>query len=75
MLVSAKSLPLFTPAATVTVMKLMLRAWDKPGDEGVALRDSLREAHMESVTARFNAGDVLLGAGIYDDEGVVRSRL
>lgn len=27
---------------------------------------------MEGVTARFNAGEVLLGAGIYDDEGVVR---
>ncbi|MGE0880919.1 MAG: YciI family protein [Acidimicrobiia bacterium] len=53
-------------------MKLLLLAGNKPGAEGVALRDTLREAHMEGVTARFNAGEVLLGAGIYDDEGVVR---
>src|SRR5262245_26396746 len=49
----------------------MLTAPDKPGADGVALRDELRAAHMEAITARFHAGDVLFGARIYDDDGVV----
>src|SRR5215471_10195841 len=56
-------------------MIFMLTARDKPGPTGVALRDELRAAHMERITARFHAGDVLFGAGIYDDEGVVRGSI
>jgi uncharacterized protein len=53
----------------------MLRAWDVPGDSGVALRNSLRASHTESVTAQFEKGTVLVGAGIYDDQGAVRGSL
>ncbi|MGE0878337.1 MAG: YciI family protein [Acidimicrobiia bacterium] len=56
-------------------MKLLLLAYDKPGSEGVALRDKLRDAHGETITARFHAGEALFGAGIYDDEGVVRGSI
>ena len=56
-------------------MKFSVIAWDKPGAEGVALRDELRDAHMESITRRFHDGNVLFGAGFYDDEGVVRGSL
>jgi uncharacterized protein YciI len=50
----------------------MVLAWDVLGESGIALRDELRPAHMESITARFHDGSVILGAGIYDDSGVVR---
>jgi uncharacterized protein YciI len=49
----------------------MVLAWDIPGDSGVALRDELRPEHTDTITARFHEGSVLLGAGIYDDAGVV----
>ncbi len=54
------------------VVKFMLRAWDVPGDPGIALRNELRAAHTETISARFSEGSVLLGAGVYDDAGVVR---
>ena len=50
----------------------MLLAWDVPGESGVARRGELRAAHVEGVTERFHDGSVILGAGIYDDAGVVR---
>jgi uncharacterized protein YciI len=50
----------------------MVLAWDVPGDSGVALRDKLRAEHTDTITARFDEGSVLLGAGIYDDASVVR---
>jgi hypothetical protein len=49
----------------------MVLAWDVPDDSGVALRDKLRPEHTDTITARFHEGSVLLGAGIYDDAGVV----
>jgi uncharacterized protein YciI len=52
-------------------VQFLLMARDRPGPEGLARRDELRAAHAESISARFRAGDVLFGAGIYDDEGVV----
>ncbi len=56
-------------------MRFSVIAWDRPGPEGVALRDNLRPAHTESITARFHASEVILGAGFYDDSGVVRGSL
>ncbi len=50
----------------------MVLAWDGPGESGVELRDQLRAAHMDAISARFHDGSVILGAGIYDDSGVVR---
>ena len=56
-------------------MKFSVIAWDVRGPEGVALRDEFRDAHMEMITRRFEAGEVVLGAGFYDDEGRVRGSL
>jgi len=56
-------------------MKYSVIAWDKPGPEGVELRDALRAAHMEAITQRFHEGNVIFGAGFYDDEGLVRGSL
>jgi uncharacterized protein len=56
-------------------MKFVVLAWDVPGEGGVARRDALRAAHTETITARFSEGSVLLGAGIFDDAGVVRGSL
>jgi uncharacterized protein YciI len=53
----------------------MIFAWDRPDDEGVARRDATRAAHGETITALFEAGRVLFGAGVFDDEGVVRGSL
>jgi uncharacterized protein len=57
------------------VVKFMVLAWDVPGESGVALRDELRAAHMDTISARFRDGSVILGAGIYDDSSVVRGSL
>ena len=56
-------------------MRFSVIARDQPGPEGVALRDELRDAHMVNITRLFREGDVLLGAGFYDDDGVVRGSL
>jgi uncharacterized protein YciI len=53
----------------------MVLAWDGAGEEAVARRDAWRAAHMESITALFQQGRVVLGAGILDDDGVVRGSL
>lgn len=53
----------------------MVMAWDAEGDEGLARRDAARLAHAESIRTQWEAGHVLLGAGILDDEGTVRGSL
>jgi uncharacterized protein YciI len=53
----------------------MVLAWDKTDEDGVARRDANRAAHGETITALHAAGSVPLGAGIYDDEGVIRGSL
>lgn len=53
----------------------MVLAWDRPGDEGVRLRDELRPAHAVSITELFEAGSVLFGAGIYDENETVRGSI
>lgn len=56
-------------------MIYLLTARDHPGSQGEALRDDLRSAHSEMITARFEAGEVLFGGGVFDDEGVVRGSI
>jgi uncharacterized protein YciI len=53
----------------------MVLAWDKTDEQGVARRDQSRAAHGESIRARFEAGEVVLGSGILDEEGVVRGSI
>ena len=53
----------------------MVLAWDGADDEAVARRDTWRPVHTESITALFEQGRVVLGAGILDDNGVVRGSL
>jgi hypothetical protein len=53
----------------------LVLAWDKTDDDGVARRDAARSAHTQTITALFEAGSVVLGAGILDEEGVVRGSL
>jgi uncharacterized protein YciI len=60
---------------TLAGVHFMVLAWDKTDDDGVARRDAARPAHAASITALHEAGSVPLGAGIYDDEGVVRGSL
>jgi uncharacterized protein len=56
-------------------MYFLVLAWDGTDEAAVARRDASRAAHMESITALFQEGRVVLGAGILDDEGVVRGSL
>jgi uncharacterized protein len=53
----------------------MVLAWDVDGEDGVARRDATRPAHATSIRAEWEAGHVLLGAGILDDDGTVRGSL
>jgi uncharacterized protein len=56
-------------------MHFMVLAFDFPGDEGAALRDRARPAHGAAIRQLWDDGRVVLGAGIYDDEGVIRGSL
>ena len=53
-------------------MKFMVTAWDVPGEAGLNLRNALRAADTDTIAARYRQGMVLMGAGIYDEAGVVR---
>jgi uncharacterized protein YciI len=53
----------------------MVLAWDVAGQEGTSRRDGARAAHTTSIRALWDQGHVILGAGILDDEGVVRGSL
>ena len=56
-------------------MQFMVMAWDVPGDEGTRRRDATRAEHTASIRALWEAGRVVLGAGILDEEGAVRGSL
>jgi uncharacterized protein YciI len=60
---------------TVAAVHFMVLAWDKTDGDGVARRDANRAVHGETITARFEKGEVILGAGILDDDGVVRGSI
>lgn len=53
-------------------MHYLVLAWDHTDEGAVARRDAVRAAHMDSIAALFEAGHVVVGAGILDDERVVR---
>ena len=53
----------------------MVLAWDHDGELGVDRRDAARAAHTQSIKALWEQGSVVLGAGILDDDGVVRGSL
>src|SRR5581483_1013238 len=71
-LASTPSAPASRSELASKPVKFMVLAWDAPGESGVARRDELRAAHMEGISERFHDGSVIVGAGIYDDAGVVR---
>jgi len=56
-------------------MYFLVLAWDGKDEGAVSRRDAAREAHMKSITTLFEAGHVILGAGILDDEGAVRGSI
>ena len=56
-------------------MHFLIYAWDVTGDDAVAKRDALRPVHAASIKALFDDGHVVLGAGILDDNDVVRGSL
>jgi uncharacterized protein len=53
----------------------LIYAWDAKGDHAVAKRDALRPVHAATIKALFDEGHVVLGAGLLDDDGVVRGSL
>ena len=53
----------------------MVLAFDTPDDEGLARRDGARPAHGASIRQLWEEGRVVLGAGIFDDAGVIRGSL
>jgi uncharacterized protein len=53
----------------------MVLAFDVQGDDGVARRDSARPAHGAAIRQLWEDGRVVLGAGIFDDAGVIRGSL
>ena len=56
-------------------MHFLVLAWDAPNEEGVARRDATRAAHTASIYELWEQGHVVLGAGILDDDGVIRGSL
>ncbi|MEY2430910.1 MAG: uncharacterized protein QOC92_635 [Acidimicrobiaceae bacterium] len=53
-------------------MHFLVLAWDRTDEDAVARRDASRQAHMELITELFEAHHVVVGAGILDDDGIVR---
>jgi hypothetical protein len=53
----------------------MVLAFDRTDEGSVARRDDARAAHSAAIRAMFEAGSVVLGAGILDEDGVVRGSL
>lgn len=56
-------------------MHFLVVAWDGTDDGAVARRDAARPVHAEVIGSLFEAGQVIFGAGILDDEGVVRGSI
>jgi uncharacterized protein YciI len=56
-------------------MHFMVLAWDGTDEGAVARRDEARPLHGASIAALFEAGEVIFGAGILDEDGVVRGSL
>jgi len=56
-------------------MHFMVLAWDGTDDEAVARRDATRAEHMVTIGKAFEEGTVVFGAGILDEDGVVRGSL
>jgi uncharacterized protein len=56
-------------------MYFLVLAWDGVDEDAVSRRDAARASHTESITALFKAGRVILGAGILDEDGVVRGSI
>ena len=53
----------------------LVLAWDHPTEEGVARREATRPSHSASIRELWEQGHVLLGAGILDEEDVIRGSL
>ncbi|HEY3943566.1 MAG TPA: YciI family protein [Acidimicrobiales bacterium] len=62
-------------ARKVEPMHFLVLAWDRATEEGVARRDGARPDHAAAIRERWERGEVVLGAGILDDAGVVRGSL
>ena len=56
-------------------MYFLVLAWDGIDQGAVSRRDAARESHMASITKLFQAGHVILGAGLLDEDGVVRGSI
>jgi uncharacterized protein YciI len=56
-------------------MYFLVLGWDATDEGAVSRRDAARASHMESITKLFEAGHVILGAGILDEDGVVRGSI
>ena len=56
-------------------MHFMVLAWDGTDDGAVERRKAARPAHGEYIGKLHADGTVVLGAGLLDDEGVIRGSL
>lgn len=56
-------------------MHFLVLAWDHPTEEGVARRDAARASHNASIRELWEQGHVLLGAGVLDEQDVIRGSL
>jgi uncharacterized protein YciI len=56
-------------------VRFLVLAWDVPGDDGVARRDAARPAHATAIRELWEQGSVIVGAGMLDDDGVIRGSM
>jgi uncharacterized protein YciI len=53
----------------------MVLAWDGEDEGAVSRRDASRSEHTTSIGKLFEEGTVIFGAGVLDEDGVVRGSL